>query len=65
MAKYFTTETAKKIALRGIELMGSDGGTLTYNLQRYLRDVLVLTIGGGTSQIQKNIISKEIGLGAS
>ena len=64
MSKYFTTETAKKIALRGIDLLGSEGGTLAYNLQRYLRDVLVLTIGGGTSQIQKNIIAKQIGLDA-
>ncbi len=62
MSKYFTTETAKKICLRGIDLLGSEGGTLAYNLQRYLRDVLVLTIGGGTSQIQKNIIAKQIGL---
>jgi alkylation response protein AidB-like acyl-CoA dehydrogenase len=64
MSKYFTTETAKKIALRGIDLLGADGGTLAYNLQRYLRDVLVLTIGGGTSQIQKNIIAKQMGLGS-
>ncbi|HEY9151940.1 MAG TPA: acyl-CoA dehydrogenase family protein [Anaerolineales bacterium] len=62
MSKYFTTETAKKIALRGIDLLGNEGGTLAFNLQRYLRDVLVLTIGGGTSQIQKNIIAKQLGL---
>ncbi len=62
MAKMFTTETAKKIALRGIELLGIEGGLLASNLQRYLRDVLVLTIGGGTSQIQKNIIARQLGL---
>ena len=62
MSKYFTTETAKRMALRGIDLLGSDGGTLAWNLQRYLRDVLVLTIGGGTSQIQKNIIARQLGL---
>lgn len=64
MAKYYTTETAKNIALRGIELLGGEEAMLVHSLQRYLRDVLVLTIGGGTSQIQKNIIAKEIGLGA-
>jgi alkylation response protein AidB-like acyl-CoA dehydrogenase len=62
MSKYFTTETAKKICLRGVDLLGSEGGTLAYNIHRYLRDVLVLTIGGGTSQIQKNIIAKQMGL---
>jgi alkylation response protein AidB-like acyl-CoA dehydrogenase len=62
MSKYFTTETAKKIALTGIDLLGVEGGTFAYDLQRYLRDVLVLTIGGGTTQIQKNIIAKQMGL---
>jgi alkylation response protein AidB-like acyl-CoA dehydrogenase len=62
MSKYFTTETAKKIALTGIDLLGVEGGSFAYDLQRYLRDVLVLTIGGGTTQIQKNIIAKQMGL---
>jgi alkylation response protein AidB-like acyl-CoA dehydrogenase len=62
MAKYWTTETAKKLALRGIDLLGQDGATYAFNIQRYLRDVLVLCIGGGTTQIQKNIIAKTMGL---
>jgi acyl-CoA dehydrogenase len=63
MAKYLATETAKKLALRGVDLMGPDGATYEFDLQRYLRDVLVLCIGGGTTQIQKNIIAKTMGLG--
>ena len=62
MSKYFSTETAKKLALRGIDLLGQDGATFEYDLQRYLRDVLVLCIGGGTTQIQKNIVAKTMGL---
>ena len=62
MAKYFATETARKIALRGIDLLGQDGATLQFDMQRHLRDVLVLCIGGGTTQIQKNIIAKTMGL---
>ncbi len=62
MAKYFASETAKNIALRGINILGKEGGTFVFNLQRYLRDVLVLCIGGGTTQIQKNIIAKALGL---
>jgi alkylation response protein AidB-like acyl-CoA dehydrogenase len=62
MSKYLTTETAKRLALRGIDLLGQDGATLEYDLQRYLRDVLVLSIGGGTTQIQKNIIARTMGL---
>ena len=63
MSKYFTTETAKKLALRAIDVMGRDGAAMGYDAQRYLRDVLVLSIGGGTTQIQKNIIAKTMGLG--
>jgi alkylation response protein AidB-like acyl-CoA dehydrogenase len=35
---------------------------MEYDAQRYLRDVLVLPIGGGTTQIQKNIIGAQLGL---
>jgi alkylation response protein AidB-like acyl-CoA dehydrogenase len=62
MSKYLTTETAKKLALRGIDILAQDGSTYEYDIQRYLRDVLVLCIGGGTTQIQKNIIAKTMGL---
>jgi alkylation response protein AidB-like acyl-CoA dehydrogenase len=62
MAKYFATETAKKIALRGVEMLGEDGGTTEYELQRFLRDVVALCIGGGTTEIQKNIVAKTMGL---
>jgi alkylation response protein AidB-like acyl-CoA dehydrogenase len=62
MAKYFATETAKKIALRGVELLGQDGGTTECELQRFLRDVVALCIGGGTTEIQKNIVAKTMGL---
>jgi alkylation response protein AidB-like acyl-CoA dehydrogenase len=62
MSKYWATETVKKMALQGIDLLGRDGGTFEFDIQRYLRDVLVLCIGGGTTQIQKNIIAKTMGL---
>ncbi|NOZ50342.1 MAG: acyl-CoA dehydrogenase [Chloroflexi bacterium] len=62
MAKYFASETAKKIALQGVEILGRDGATLAFDCQRALRDVLVLSIGGGTTQIQKNIVARQMGL---
>jgi alkylation response protein AidB-like acyl-CoA dehydrogenase len=62
MAKYFTSETARKIALRGLDILGKDGGAYAFDLQRYLRDVIVLCIGGGTTQIQRNIIARQLGL---
>jgi alkylation response protein AidB-like acyl-CoA dehydrogenase len=35
---------------------------MEYDIQRYARDSLVMTIGGGTSEIQKNLIAKSLGL---
>lgn len=62
MSKWFSTETAKKIVLQGINVLGEYGAAMSFDLQRYLRDVLILSIGGGTTQIQKNIIAKSLGL---
>ncbi len=62
MSKYFCAETAKKIALQGVQILGGYGYTMEYDAQRYLRDVLILSIGGGTTQIQKNIVGKQLGL---
>jgi alkylation response protein AidB-like acyl-CoA dehydrogenase len=62
MSKYFCSEVAKKVALEGVQILGGYGYTMEYDAQRYLRDVLVLSIGGGTTQIQKNIIGKQLGL---
>ena len=62
MSKYFCAEVAKKICLNGVQILGGYGFTMEYDAQRYLRDVLVLSIGGGTTQIQKNIIGRQLGL---
>jgi len=62
MSKYYCSEVAKKIALQGVQILGGYGYTMEYDAQRFLRDVLVLSIGGGTTQIQKNIIGKQLGL---
>ncbi len=62
MSKYFCAEVAKKVAMQGVQILGGYGYTMEYDAQRYLRDVLVLSIGGGTTEIQKNIIAKQLGL---
>ncbi len=62
MSKYLTTETAKKIVIEGMQILGAYGYMMEVDMQRYLRDVVMLTIGGGTSEIQKNIIGKTLGL---
>ena len=62
MAKYFATDTGKRLAVQGMDLLGGEGAESGADMQRHLRNVLVLTIGGGTSEIQKNIIARQIGL---
>ncbi|MBA3030589.1 MAG: acyl-CoA/acyl-ACP dehydrogenase [Proteobacteria bacterium] len=62
MTKYFCAETSKKIALEAMKIMGDHGCDMNCNVQRFFRDVPILSVGGGTSQIQKNIIAKLVGL---
>jgi isovaleryl-CoA dehydrogenase len=62
MAKLAATELAKKCALEGMQVMGGYGYANEYPMESYLRAAVVGTIYGGTSEIQKNIIAKTLGL---
>jgi alkylation response protein AidB-like acyl-CoA dehydrogenase len=62
MAKVFVTETANKICLNGIQMMGGYGYSMEFDLQRYLRRTLVQTIGGGTTQVLRNVIARHLGM---
>jgi alkylation response protein AidB-like acyl-CoA dehydrogenase len=60
--KLLASETAVKVARDAIQIHGGYGIMTEYPVFRYLRDALVYTIGEGTSEIQRNIIAKQIGL---
>jgi len=62
MAKLACTELAKRCALEGMQIMGGYGYAREYPMERHLRSAVVTTIYGGTSEIQKNIIAKTLGL---
>jgi isovaleryl-CoA dehydrogenase len=62
MAKLKVTETAKRIALEGMQMMGGYGYATEYDMERHVRSTLVTTIYGGTSEIQRGIIAKTMGL---
>ena len=62
MVKLSCTELAKRTALEGVQIMGGYGYATEYPMERYLRAAVVTTIYGGTSEIQKNIIAKTLGL---
>ena len=62
MVKLATTELAKRCTLEGMQIMGGYGYATEYPMERYLRSAVVTTIFGGTSEIQRNIIAKTLGL---
>ncbi|MBS1879441.1 MAG: acyl-CoA/acyl-ACP dehydrogenase [Actinobacteria bacterium] len=62
MVKLFVTEAVKRAALEGMQLMGGYGYSSEYDMERLVRSSLVATIYGGTSEIQRNIIAKTLGL---
>ncbi|MBW1786166.1 MAG: acyl-CoA dehydrogenase family protein [Deltaproteobacteria bacterium] len=62
MCKVFCCETAVKVADMCIQLHGGYGYMMEYEVQRIWRDQRIQPIGGGTSEIQKEIIGKLLGL---
>ncbi len=62
MAKLKCTEIAKKVSLEGMQMMGGYGYATEYDMEGHVRRSLVATIYGGTSEIQREIIAKTLGL---
>jgi alkylation response protein AidB-like acyl-CoA dehydrogenase len=62
MCKLKATETAKRATLEGMQMMGGYGYASEYDMERQVRTAVVTTIYGGTSEIQRDIISKTLGL---
>jgi isovaleryl-CoA dehydrogenase len=62
MAKLKATEVAKRTALEGLQMMGGYGYANEYDMEGHVRHTLVTTIYGGTSEIQREIISRSLGL---
>ena len=60
MAKLQATEAAARICDQAARVMASYGFAMEYPVQRYLRDIRFTLIGGGTSEILKLIIAKEM-----
>lgn len=62
MAKLYASEAAVRVAREAVQIHGGYGMMREFPVGRYLRDSLVYTVGEGTSEIQKKIIAKQIGL---
>tara|TARA_B100000575_G_scaffold145684_1_gene116288 strand:- start:2558 stop:3697 length:1140 start_codon:yes stop_codon:yes gene_type:complete len=59
-AKYYASEVSVRCGNEAIQVMGGYGYTKEYPAEKFLRDAKLMTIGEGTSEIQKIVISREI-----
>ena len=59
-AKYFASEVAVTCGNEAVQIMGGYGYTKEYPAEKFLRDAKLMTIGEGTSEIQKLVISRDI-----
>lgn len=62
MAKIFASKTADYVATTCLQLHGGYGYMREYEVERYFRDLRLNAIGGGTSEILKEIVSRKMGL---
>ncbi len=60
MAKYYTSEVAVKVSTDAIQVFGGYGYTKDFPVEKFYRDSKLCTIGEGTSEIQKLVISRSV-----
>jgi hypothetical protein len=60
MAKYYASEIAVQIATDAVQIHGGYGYTKDFPVEKFYRDAKLCTIGEGTSEIQKLVISREV-----
>ncbi len=58
MAKLFATETAAEVSLEAMRILGGNGFSKDFPVERFYRDAPLLLIGGGTNELQHLIIAK-------
>ena len=60
MAKYYASEVAVQVSTDAVQVFGGYGYTKDYPVEKFYRDSKLCTIGEGTSEIQKLVISREV-----
>lgn len=60
IAKYYASEVAVRVANDAVQIFGGYGYTKDFPVEKHYRDAKLCTIGEGTSEIQKLIISREV-----
>jgi len=59
-AKYFASESAQRIATAAVQTHGGYGFIKEYPVEKFYRDVKLLTIGEGTSEVQKMVVARKL-----
>jgi alkylation response protein AidB-like acyl-CoA dehydrogenase len=59
-AKYFASESAVRAANEAVQIHGGYGFIKEYPVEKFYRDVKLMTIGEGTSEVQKMIIARHV-----
>ena len=60
MAKLFATETAAEVSLEAMRILGGNGYSKDFPVERYYRDAPLVMIGGGTNELQRLIIARNL-----
>ena len=60
IAKYFASEVSVRVSTEAVQIFGGYGYTKDFPVEKFYRDSKLCTIGEGTSEIQKLVISREI-----
>jgi alkylation response protein AidB-like acyl-CoA dehydrogenase len=60
MAKLFATETAAEVSLEAMRILGGNGFSTDFPVERYYRDAPLVVIGGGTNELQRLIIARNL-----
>ena len=60
MAKYYASETAVKASTEAVQIFGGNGYSKDFPVEKFYRDSKLCTIGEGTSEVQKLVISREV-----
>lgn len=60
MAKYYASEVSVRVSTDAVQIFGGYGYTKDFPVEKFYRDSKLCTIGEGTSEIQKLVISREI-----
>jgi alkylation response protein AidB-like acyl-CoA dehydrogenase len=65
IAKAYAAELGTRSASRGMQIFGGYGYAKEYEMERFYREAKLYEVAGGTTQIQRNIIARQMGIPAS